>query len=366
MSVPCAPPALPARASISGRQRGQRRVLCSAAAHTRLPDPLLLSLGVDDAATGGAQLAQSALADALAAGITSGYLPCDPASLGQGTAAQAASARALLLGAGVLRRGSQRGAEQYFVTTPGLPALAADSLLDRLHLAAARALQRWVDGGGQGAAGITHLVLGSITPPRSAPGTFPLSLLALSHARAGPDVALLARLGLPASCQRVPQHHLGCHGALRALALAAQIARGDPLARVLVVYGDVMSTLGAFMPTPLAAEDLRSVAVFTDGAAAAVVAGCEGEGLGVPLARIIAARSELLSEEGAAGADALRLRARYNDATAGLALQMTLPVDWAQQTGALIGCVVPHTQMAQFCECLRHDAFAAGPLLKHC
>jgi hypothetical protein len=35
----------------------------------------------------------------------------------------------------------------------------------------------------------------------------------------------------------------------------------------LVVYGDIMSTLGAFMPTPLTADDLRSIAVFTDGAA---------------------------------------------------------------------------------------------------
>ena len=122
-------------------------------------------------------------------------------------------------------------------------------------------------------------------------------------------MALLSRLGLPAHTQRVPQHHLGCHGGLRCLALAAQIARGNPAvrplractrraprqartdcaaalpsacahaasvavrllaslqARVLVVYGDVMSMLGAFMPTPIAAEDLRSVALFTDGAA---------------------------------------------------------------------------------------------------
>jgi predicted naringenin-chalcone synthase len=89
---------------------------------------------------------------------------------------------------------------------------------------------------------------------------------------------------------------LGCHGGLRLLALAAQIARGSPQvrararacarvrnnsrnafrnrsrrpqARVLVVYGDCMSSLAAFLPTPLAADDLRSVAVFGDGAAGA-------------------------------------------------------------------------------------------------
>jgi predicted naringenin-chalcone synthase len=77
----------------------------------------------------------------------------------------------------------------------------------------------------------------------------------------------MERLGLPSGVQRVPQHHLGDHGGLRCVALAAQIARGDPAARVLVVYGDVWSMLGAFMPTPIAAEDLRSVALYTDGAA---------------------------------------------------------------------------------------------------
>jgi predicted naringenin-chalcone synthase len=80
-------------------------------------------------------------------------------------------------------------------------------------------------------------------------------------------VALMERLGLPSGVQRVPQHHLGDHGGLRCVALAAQIARGNPAARVLVVYGDVWSMLGAFMPTPIAAEDLRSVALYTDGAA---------------------------------------------------------------------------------------------------
>jgi hypothetical protein len=55
-----------------------------------------------------------------------------------------------------------------------------------------------------------------------------------------------------------------------------------------------------------------------------------------PLARILHARSELLRPPDG-GPDALRLRARYNDDTRGMALQMSLPVDWAEQTGRLIG-----------------------------
>ena len=56
------------------------------------------------------------------------------------------------------------------------------------------------------------------------------------------------------------------------------------------------------------------------------------------LARLVHARSELLRPpEG--GPEALRLRARYNHATEGMALQMFLPPDWAQQTGLLMRCV---------------------------
>jgi hypothetical protein len=58
---------------------------------------------------------------------------------------------------------------------------------------------------------------------------------------------------------------------------------------VLVVYGDVMSMLGAFMPTPIAAEDLRSVALFTDGAAGACAIGhavCVVRRLGVCFVRV--------------------------------------------------------------------------------
>jgi hypothetical protein len=151
----------------------RRAALPLAASAPRLADPLLVGLGVDDAATGGFCFPQSALSDALARAVVAGRLPCDEASLGADRETQAAAARELLAASGVRRRGSQRPADAYFVTTPGLPALAADALLDRLEAAARRALARWAALGGEGPAGITHLVIGSLTPPRSAPGAHP-------------------------------------------------------------------------------------------------------------------------------------------------------------------------------------------------
>jgi hypothetical protein len=72
---------------------------------------------------------------------------------------------------------------------------------------------------------------------------------------------------------------------------------------------------------------------------AALVAGVEGEGLDHPLARLRAARSELLRPPSGDGSvDALRLRSRYNDATRGLTLQMSAAADWPAMTGRLMRC----------------------------
>ena len=75
--------------------------------------------------------------------------------------------------------------------------------------------------------------------------------------------------------------------------------------------------------------------------AAAVVSGAGRSAGGAeaarPVARIVHSRSELLhAPEG--GADAPRLRARYNERTQGMAMQMAVPEDWAEQTRAVIGC----------------------------
>jgi len=130
----------------------------------------LVSLGVDDATTGGVLVTQTALADAFCEAVHSGRLACDSATLGASREEQAAAGRDILLSCGVRTRGSQRPAESYFVHTAGLPALADEALLDRLHVAASRALHSWTQRGGSGASGVTHLVVGSLTPPRSAPG----------------------------------------------------------------------------------------------------------------------------------------------------------------------------------------------------
>jgi alkylresorcinol/alkylpyrone synthase len=129
-------------------------------------------------------------------------------------------------------------------------------------------------------------------------------------------VLLASALGLPRTVARTPLHHLGCLGGFRALAVAADIARGDPSARVLVVYGDVSSLIGASLQSPMNEADLLSIAIFTDGAAAAVVGGsgpARGAQAGAagapPLARLAASRSGLIrAPDGAPTADQMWLR----------------------------------------------------------
>ena len=167
-------------------------------------------------------------------------------------------------------------------------------LLPRLQAAAQRALDGWAQAGGRGAPGVTDLIVGGLTAPRATPG---------------PDVLLAHSLGLPPDVRRVPLHHLGCLGGYRALALAADIARGDPEACVLVVYGDVSSLIGASLQSPMNEADLLSVAIFSDGAAAALVGGSSvaaalgassagQQQRGPAAARIVASRSGLLRAPG--------------------------------------------------------------------
>ena len=163
-------------------------------------------------------------------------------------------------------------------------------LLPRLQAAAQQALDGWTAAGGCGASGVTDLIVGGLTAPRATPG---------------PDVLLAQSLRLPPHVRRVPLHHLGCLGGYRALTLAADIARGDPHACVLVVYGDVSSLIGASLQSPMNEADLLSVAIFSDGAAAALVGGSAVAAalgsrpeLGPAAARIVASRSGLLRSPG--------------------------------------------------------------------
>jgi alpha-pyrone synthase len=90
----------------------------------------------------------------------------------------------------------------------------------------------------------------------------------------GPDQELVERLGLPLTIRRVQIGFQGCSAGLVALRTAAEIVRGDPAARVLVVSVELSSL---HFQADLAEEDLRGHALFADGSGAAVV--------GVPTAR---------------------------------------------------------------------------------
>jgi len=86
----------------------------------------------------------------------------------------------------------------------------------------------------------------------------------------GPDQDIVERLGLLPSVRRVLFGFQGCSAGVAALRTAAEIARGDPAAILLVVAVELSSL--HFQPC-VPDEDLRGHALFADGAGAAVVAG---------------------------------------------------------------------------------------------
>lgn len=86
----------------------------------------------------------------------------------------------------------------------------------------------------------------------------------------GPDQDIVERLGLLPSVRRVLFGFQGCSAGVAALRTAAEIARGDPAAILLVVAVELSSL--HFQPS-VPDEDLRGHTLFADGAGAAVVAG---------------------------------------------------------------------------------------------
>jgi alkylresorcinol/alkylpyrone synthase len=90
------------------------------------------------------------------------------------------------------------------------------------------------------------------------------------------DAHLVNELPLPGSVRRVPLWGLGCGGGGAGLGLAADLARSDAKAVVLLVVIELCSL--AFVPGDLTKRNVIAAALFGDGAAAAVVAG-EGRGL---------------------------------------------------------------------------------------
>ncbi len=116
----------------------------------------------------------------------------------------------------------------------------------------------------------------------------------------GVDVALCARLGLREDVARMPLTLFGCGGGAAGLAHAADWVRGHPDQVALVVAVELPSL--TFRPEDTAIDNLLSVLVFGDGAAAHVVSpGERGLLVGRSRSVLVPASSEALGYRLAAG-----------------------------------------------------------------
>ncbi|HEY8004761.1 MAG TPA: hypothetical protein VIE16_11065 [Phenylobacterium sp.] len=89
------------------------------------------------------------------------------------------------------------------------------------------------------------------------------------------EARAMTRLGFRSDALRVPVFGLGCAGGATGLALAARLATAQPGSRVLLVCVELCSL--AFQLDSLSKADIVSLAIFGDGAAAAVLSS-RGEG----------------------------------------------------------------------------------------
>lgn len=92
------------------------------------------------------------------------------------------------------------------------------------------------------------------------------------------DALLVPRLGLRTDVRRWPLFGLGCAGGAGAMARACDVLRGCPNGRVLVVSVELCGQ--SFTPRATDPVDAVGVALFGDGAAAALVAGSDVAGGG--------------------------------------------------------------------------------------
>jgi alkylresorcinol/alkylpyrone synthase len=105
------------------------------------------------------------------------------------------------------------------------------------------------------------------------------------------DALLAARLGLRDGVRRWPLFGLGCAGGAGALLRAGEILDARPTGRALVVSVEICSMV--FSTQPETATDVVGIALFGDGAAAALLVGDEVPGDGI---RLAAGRSYLLPD----------------------------------------------------------------------
>jgi predicted naringenin-chalcone synthase len=131
---------------------------------------------------------------------------------------------------------TQHRMERYVQEAPTLAQRAATEALERAEVMPSE---------------ITHLVTVSCTG-FSAPGF---------------DIALIKRLGLPATTQRVHVGFMGCHGALNGLRVARGIAAAEPDSRILLCAVELCSLHFHYGWDP---KKVVANALFADGAAAVV------------------------------------------------------------------------------------------------
>ena len=127
--------------------------------------------------------------------------------------------------------------ERYATEAPGLAAAAAHRALDASDVVGSQ---------------ITHLVTVSCTG-FSAPGI---------------DIALIDRLGLPLSTQRVQVGFMGCHGAVNGLRAGTGLVAAHPSARVLICCVELCSLHYQYGQET---ERIVTGALFADGAASVVL-----------------------------------------------------------------------------------------------
>ena len=114
------------------------------------------------------------------------------------------------------------------------------------------------------------LAAAAVTPAEI---THLLFITCTGFAAPGPDRDLVLRLGLPSAVRRIQIGYQGCSAGIVGLRTAAEIVRGEPAARVLVVAVELASL---HFQTDPQEDDLRGHALFADGAGAAVVGGSRG------------------------------------------------------------------------------------------
>ena len=105
------------------------------------------------------------------------------------------------------------------------------------------------------------------------------------------DALIAGRLGMPPTVRRSPLFGLGCAAGAGALSRASDVLAGRPKERALVVSVEICSLV--FSKEAKTPTDLIGVALFGDGAAAAVLAGDDVEAPGI---RIVATETHLFAD----------------------------------------------------------------------